>query len=117
MQQTDRDHTPSTQKSPASRPRFPRSAVVLPVASLALAGALAVTLAGGEHRSCPATEAAREDSVSATLDRVASAFRATDGDSVPDGPAAASKVRAHGCGHQDRKPVLTADGMMPPRER
>ncbi len=91
--------------------------MVLPVASLALAGALAVTLALGEHRSSPACGATGSDSVSATLDRVAAAFRATDGEPVQDGPAAGSQVRAHGCAHQDRKPVLTADGMTSPRER
>lgn len=52
MQQTD--HTP----------------LALPVASPAQAGALAVTLAGGGHRSCPRTEAATgAGSGSATLGR------------------------------------------------
>ncbi|MEV0639459.1 CU044_5270 family protein [Streptomyces sp. NPDC050619] len=83
MQHIDHDGTPSTQARPAPRRRLARGAVLLPLASMALAGALIVTLWGGDDSSAPATRAAH--SASAVLDRIAVAARATDATPVKDG--------------------------------
>ena len=90
MQQIDRDRTtPSTQASPAPRRRLPRRVVLLPLASMALAGALVVTLSSGDHTSAPAngatTEAAKANGASVTLDRIAVAAMKTDATPVKDG--------------------------------
>jgi hypothetical protein len=90
MQQIDRDNALSTQAPPAPRRRrLPRPALVLPVASLALAGALAVTLTGGGHGTAPTTGAATAtapgNSASVTLDRIAAAAMETDATPVKDG--------------------------------
>ncbi|MGW7046352.1 CU044_5270 family protein [Streptomyces avermitilis] len=88
MQQIDRDSTPSTNASPARRLRLPRPAVLVPVATMALAGALAVTLSGGGHSSAPQTRAAtgtaKVNSASVTLDRIAAASMASDTKPVKD---------------------------------
>ncbi len=90
MQQIDRDRTtPSTQASPAPRRRLPRRMVLLPVATMALAGALVVTYSAADRTSSPGTaaapEAARSNSASATLDRIALAAAETDATPVKDG--------------------------------
>ncbi|MGY3202988.1 CU044_5270 family protein [Streptomyces sp. TE5632] len=96
MQQIDRDNALSTQSSQSSQPssaprrrRLPRPALVLPVASVALAGALAVTFLGGGHGSAPTTGAVTAttggNSASVTLDRIAAAAMRTDATPVKDG--------------------------------
>lgn len=85
MQRIDHDRTPSTQARPAPRRRLARGVVLLPLASMALAGALIVTLSGGDDTSAPATRAARANSASATLNRIAVAAMATDTTPVKDG--------------------------------
>ncbi|WP_328439790.1 CU044_5270 family protein [Streptomyces sp. NBC_00444] len=89
MQRIDRDSSRSTQSPPAPRRRFPRTAVVLPVAAMALAGALVVTLSGGGNGSAPAagtkTAEAGPNNASVTLDRIAAASMATDATPVNDG--------------------------------
>ncbi|WP_155057286.1 CU044_5270 family protein [Streptomyces blattellae] len=91
MQRIDRDSTAPTQAPPAPRRRFPRTAVVLPVAATALAGALVVTLSGGGNGSAPAvgtrpaTTEAGANSASVTLDRIAAASMATTATPVKDG--------------------------------
>ncbi|MGW1894458.1 CU044_5270 family protein [Streptomyces sp. NPDC002004] len=89
MQQIDHDHTPSTQASPAPRRRrLLRPALIVPVASMALAGALVITFSGGGHSSAPATGAtttAKGNSASVTLDRIAAAAMETDTTPVKDG--------------------------------
>ncbi|MFC9926935.1 CU044_5270 family protein [Streptomyces sp. NPDC127190] len=89
MQQIDRDLTSSAQASPAPRiRRLRRPALVLPIASMALAGALVITLSGGGHDSSPAaganTGAAKVNSASVTLDRIAAAAMETDATPVKD---------------------------------
>ncbi|MFI7295289.1 CU044_5270 family protein [Streptomyces sp. NPDC050121] len=90
MQQIDRDGTtPATQVSPAPRRRLPRRAVLVPLATMALAGALVVTFSAGDRISAPttgaATEAARANSASVTLNRIALAAMETDATPVKDG--------------------------------
>ncbi|MDQ1047219.1 CU044_5270 family protein [Streptomyces sp. V4I2] len=88
MQQIDHDRTASTTPArPTPRRRLARGVVLLPLASMALAGALIVTLSGGDDTSAPATRAAGTDSASASavLDRIAVAAMATDVTPVKDG--------------------------------
>lgn len=94
MQQIDRDHARSSPSSPAPRRRrLPRPALVLPVASVALAGALAVTFFDGGHGPAPANGAvtatdggstAGRNGASVTLDRIAAAAMQTDATPVRD---------------------------------
>ncbi|MFC8365078.1 CU044_5270 family protein [Streptomyces griseorubiginosus] len=66
-------------EQPSVRPRFTRPAVLLPLVSAALAGALLTTLTTGGHT--PATEtpsAAETPSASVTLHRIATAAMASD---------------------------------------
>ncbi|MFC9245122.1 CU044_5270 family protein [Streptomyces sp. NPDC057136] len=85
MQQIDHDRTPSTQTHPTPRRRLARGVVLLPLASMALAGALIVTLSGGDDTFAPATGAAGANSAPATLNRIAVAAMATDATPVKDG--------------------------------
>ncbi|MEV6742061.1 CU044_5270 family protein [Streptomyces sp. NPDC051104] len=88
MQQSDHDRAPPAQASPPPRRRLPRSAMVLPAVSMALAGALVVTFYGGGHGSAPAagstTAPAKANSASVTLDRIAAAAVETDATPVKD---------------------------------
>ncbi|MFC3576965.1 CU044_5270 family protein [Streptomyces yaanensis] len=92
MQQIDNDRTASAasaQESPAPRRRFSRRMVLVPVASMALAGALAVTFSAGDHHtSTPATgsstQAAKANGASVTLDRIAAVAMKTDATPVRD---------------------------------
>ncbi|MFE9882224.1 CU044_5270 family protein [Streptomyces sp. NPDC005784] len=99
MQQIDQDldHAPAPAAAPASvasvpaaRRRLTRPAVLVPLASMALAGALAVTLTGtgGDDRSAPADRAAtgnaRAQSAPVTLHRIAVAAMARDVTPVRD---------------------------------
>ncbi|MFF7388509.1 CU044_5270 family protein [Streptomyces scabiei] len=86
MQHIDHDRTRSTQARPTPRRRLARGVVLLPLASMALAGVLIVTLSGGDDdTSAPATRADRASSASATLNRIAVAAMATDTKPVKDG--------------------------------
>ncbi|WP_409470804.1 CU044_5270 family protein [Streptomyces sp. HC307] len=85
MQQIDHDRTPSPQARPAPRRRPARGVVLLPLASMALAGALIVTLSGGDDTPAPATRAAEANSASAILNRIAVAAMATEETPVKDG--------------------------------
>ncbi|GCB51691.1 CU044_5270 family protein [Streptomyces sp. NL15-2K] len=85
MQHIDRDRTSSAQARPTPRRRLTRGAVLLPLASMALAGALIVTLSGGDDTSAPANRAAGASSASAVLNRIAVAAMATDATPVKDG--------------------------------
>lgn len=88
MQRIDQDRTPATQARPTPRRRLARGVVLLPLASMALAGALIVSLSGADDTSAPATRADRSDranSASATLSRIAVAAMATDTAPVKDG--------------------------------
>jgi hypothetical protein len=85
MQRIDHDRTPSTQARPTPHRRLARGVVLLPLASMALAGALIVTLSGGDDTSAPATRAAGANSASAVLNRIAVAAMATDATPVKDG--------------------------------
>lgn len=85
MQHIDHDRTASTPARPAPRRRLARGVVLLPLASMALAGALIVTLSGGDDTSAPATRAAGTNSASAVLNRIAVAAMATDATPVKDG--------------------------------
>ena len=105
MQQIDQDrdqvHVPATGEEAAPAPRAPRRrllrpAVLVPVASMALAGALVVTLSGGGQGSAPATGArsggtagasapsTTASGASVTLDRIAVAAMASDATPVRD---------------------------------
>ncbi|AYN43693.1 hypothetical protein D9753_16815 [Streptomyces dangxiongensis] len=85
MQQIDN----RTASAPAPRRRRLRPALVLPVASMALAGALVTTLSGGGHGSPPAagssTAPAKATTAIVTLDRIAAAAMKTDVTAVGDG--------------------------------
>jgi hypothetical protein len=85
MQHIDHDRAPSTQARPTPRRRLARGVVLLPLASMALAGALIVTLSGGDDTSAPTTRAAGTNSASAVLNRIAVAAMATDATPVKDG--------------------------------
>ncbi|MER6349757.1 CU044_5270 family protein [Streptomyces sp. NPDC001595] len=85
MQHIDHDRTLSTQARSTPRRRPARAVVLVPLASMALAGALIVTLSGGEDTSAPVTRADRARNASATLNRIAVAAMATDGTPVKDG--------------------------------
>ncbi|MGP4052045.1 CU044_5270 family protein [Streptomyces sp. 2A115] len=85
MQHIDHDRTPSVQAHPAPRRRLLRGVVLLPLASMALAGALIVTLSGGDDTSAPATRAVGANSASAVLNRIAVAAMATDATPVKEG--------------------------------
>jgi hypothetical protein len=85
MQHIDHDRTPATQARPTPRRRLTRGVVLLPLASMALAGALLVTLSGGDDTSAPVTRAGQANSASATLNRIAVAAMATDATPVKDG--------------------------------
>ncbi|MET8100570.1 CU044_5270 family protein [Streptomyces sp. NPDC005236] len=88
MQQIDHDlgHAPAGAPAPAPAPRrrLTRPAILVPLASTVLAGALAVTLAGTGvgHGPAPAdraaTGSARAHSASVTLNRIAVAAMASD---------------------------------------
>ncbi|MFE9677097.1 CU044_5270 family protein [Streptomyces sp. NPDC006259] len=84
MQQIDHELSASKEKSPASsRRRLPRLALALPAMSLAVAGALVVTLSGGDHGSAPAAGStasapARADGATVTLGRIAAAAMKTE---------------------------------------
>ncbi|MFB7245505.1 hypothetical protein CW362_09375 [Streptomyces populi] len=87
MQQIDQDlgHAPA----PAPRRRLTRPAVLVPLASTVLAGALAVTLTvAGGHGPAPtdrtATGSARARSASVTLNRIAVAAMTSDATPVRD---------------------------------
>ncbi|MFF9085901.1 CU044_5270 family protein [Streptomyces sp. NPDC014991] len=86
MQQIDRNRTAT---APAPRRRRLRPALVLPVASMALAGALVTTLTGGGHSSPPAAGSsaapAKATTAIVTLDRIAAAAMKTDVTAVGDG--------------------------------
>ncbi|MGX1885499.1 CU044_5270 family protein [Streptomyces sp. NPDC055287] len=86
MHQIDRDLAPSARTPRPSRRRL-RPAVLVPMASMALAGALVVTLSGGADTSAPAggAGATRVNSASLTLDRIAAASLKTDARPVKDG--------------------------------
>lgn len=89
MQQIDHDSVPAAGTSPAPRRRrMLRPAVVLPVASVALAAALVATVLGGDRDPGPAVEAgsgtATASSASVTLDRIATAAMATGAAPVRD---------------------------------
>ncbi|WP_406494249.1 CU044_5270 family protein [Streptomyces sp. NBC_01604] len=85
MQHIDHDRTPSTPARPTPRRRLARGVVLLPLASMALAGTLIVTLSGGDDTSAPKTRAVGSNSASAVLDRIAVAAMATDATPVKDG--------------------------------
>ncbi|MFF8968654.1 CU044_5270 family protein [Streptomyces sp. NPDC014995] len=85
MQHIDHDRTPSTQARPTPHRRLTRAVVLLPLASMALAGALIVTLSGADDTSVPMTRADQANSASATLNRIAVAAMATDATPVKDG--------------------------------
>ncbi|MHA5050714.1 CU044_5270 family protein [Streptomyces sp. SD15] len=85
MQQIDDDRTPSPQARPTPRRRLARAMVLLPLASMALAGALVVTLSGSDDTSAPTTRAADANSASAVLHRIAVAAMASDATPVKDG--------------------------------
>ncbi|KAB1990067.1 CU044_5270 family protein [Streptomyces triticiradicis] len=94
MQQIDQDlgHVPASDPTPAPAPRrrLTRPAVLVPLASTVLAGALALTLTvtGGAHGPAPtdraATDGARARSASVTLNRIAVAAMASDATPVRD---------------------------------
>ncbi|MFE9645490.1 CU044_5270 family protein [Streptomyces sp. NPDC006365] len=85
MQHIDHDRTPSTQARPIPRRRLARGVVLLPLASMALAGALIVTLSTSDDTSAPTPRAVGANSASATLNRIAVAAMATDATPVEDG--------------------------------
>ncbi|MEU5594296.1 CU044_5270 family protein [Streptomyces sp. NPDC020298] len=92
MQRIDQDLNPSQQPQPAAAPRrrrLLRPAVLLPAASMALAGALVVTLSAGEGSTPKGGTAtagpARADNASVTLGRIAAAAMETDISPVKDG--------------------------------
>ncbi|MFG2027007.1 CU044_5270 family protein [Streptomyces sp. NPDC048825] len=85
MEHIDHDRTPSTQARPTPRRRLARGVVLLPLASMALAGALIITLSTSDDTSAPVTRAAGANSASATLNRIAVAAMATDATPVKDG--------------------------------
>jgi hypothetical protein len=85
MQHIDHDRAPSTQARPAPRRRPARKVVLLPLASMALAGALIITLSGGDDTSAPVTRAAGTNNASAVLHRIALAAMATDTTPVKEG--------------------------------
>lgn len=97
MQQIDQDRARASaaEEAPSTRRRqLLRPAVLLPVASMALAGALAVTLSGGGQGSAPSTGVtgsggttappAPASGASVTLDRIAVAAMASDATPVRD---------------------------------
>ncbi|MFI0960627.1 CU044_5270 family protein [Streptomyces sp. NPDC021080] len=92
MQQIDQDlgHAPTGAAAPAPRRRLTRPAILVPLASTVLAGALAVTLTGtgADHGPAPTDRAAigssRAQSASVTLNRIAVAAMASDVTPVRD---------------------------------
>ncbi|WP_329036827.1 CU044_5270 family protein [Streptomyces sp. NBC_00178] len=85
MQQIDHDRNSvgETSPAPSRRRRLPRLALMVPATSLALAGALVVTLSGGDHASAPTAKSAvsspaRVTNASVTLGRIADAAMKTD---------------------------------------
>lgn len=78
MQQIDEDLAPAAR---TPRRRTWRPAVLVPLASMALAGALVVTFTGGGGRETPAQVGA---TATATLNRIAVAAMASDGTPVRD---------------------------------
>ncbi|MFE5023855.1 CU044_5270 family protein [Streptomyces sp. NPDC056656] len=95
MQQIDRHHEsaapttpPRHQESATARRRFLRPAVAVPVAALALTGALAATLTfvGDDHGATPVAHAPAADSgATGLLDQIADASLRTDTTPVRDG--------------------------------
>ncbi|KUJ36301.1 hypothetical protein ADL25_31900 [Streptomyces sp. NRRL F-5122] len=89
MHQIDQDRVSDTRTSTAQpRRRLLRPAMVLPVAA-ALTGVLVVTASGNDNASTPrradsAAESAKDDSASATLDRIAAAAMSRDVKPVKD---------------------------------
>jgi hypothetical protein len=94
MQQIDQgqsqDQSPDLSQDPSPRPsvrrRFARPAVLVPLASAALAGALLVTLSvdGGRAPAAGATPSATAAGASVTLNRIATAAMASDAIRVRD---------------------------------
>ncbi|MEU6550512.1 CU044_5270 family protein [Streptomyces sp. NPDC046915] len=89
MQRIDQDLTPSPRAAAPRRRTLLRPAVLLPAASMALAGALVVTLAGGDGSTPKGGTAtagpARANHASVTLGRIAAAAMETDTSPVKDG--------------------------------
>jgi hypothetical protein len=89
MQQIDQDRISDTRTSTAqARHRLLRPAMILPVAA-ALTGVLVVTAFGSDHASAPrwaasAAKPAKDNSASATLDRIAAAAMSRDVKPVKD---------------------------------
>ncbi|MFI5687218.1 CU044_5270 family protein [Streptomyces sp. NPDC051636] len=89
MQRIDQDLNSAPQTSPTPRRRLLRAAVLVPAASMALAGALVLTLSGGggsaPGRGTATAGSARSHSATVTLDRIAAAAMETDASPVKDG--------------------------------
>lgn len=87
MQQIDQDQSQSQNldQAPSVRRRFTRPAVLVPLASAALAGALLVTLSvDGRGPATGATPSAAAAGASVTLNRIATAAMASDAIRVRD---------------------------------